>query len=131
MTSKSTILKAFNTYLFEFLDDIITIFPEKKEIQDGKQALYLLKQANPLLIIRCWHKYVTNKYSDIINNGNAEFFFNKDYKDDVKNMANPDKVLAVINTLREPVSQLSDTNKEKSMKYLMNLNKLSTMYYQQ
>ena len=126
---KSTVLKGFNTHLFEFLDDIILIFPEKKEIGDAKQALLLLKQANPVLIMRCWDKYVTKKYVDVINNGNIDFFFNKDYKDDVKNMANPDHVIEVINSLRDPISQLSDSNREMAMKYVQNLSKLSTLYY--
>jgi len=127
---KSTVLKGFNTYLFEFLDDIIHIFPEKKDIQDAKQALLLLKQANPVMLVRCWHKYITSKYSDVINNGNIDFFFNKDYKEDVQNMANPDKVIEVIDTLREPVSQLSDKSKDMAMKYIQNLSKLSAIYYQ-
>jgi hypothetical protein len=126
---KSTILKGFNKHLFEFLDDIIHIFPEKKDIQDAKQALSLLKQANPVLLIRCWHKYITSKYSDMINNGSIDFFFNKDYKEDLQNMANPDKVLGVIDTLREPVSQLSNNSKDMAMKYIQNLSKLSSMYY--
>jgi len=127
---KSTVLKGFNTYLFEFLDDIIHIFPEKKDIQDAKQALLLLKQANPVMLVRCWYKYITSKYSDVINNGNIDFFFNKDYKEDVQNMANPDKVIEVIDTLREPVSQLSDKSKDMAMKYIQNLSKLSAIYYQ-
>jgi hypothetical protein len=126
---KSVILKAFNTLLFEFFDDIIRIFPEKNEIPDAKQALLLLKQANPVLIIRCWNKYITVKYSDVITNGNIDFFFNKDYKDDVKNLVNSDKVIAVIDTLREPVSQLSDNSKDMAMKYIQNLSKLTTLYY--
>lgn len=126
---KSVLLKAFNTLLFEFLDDIIRIFPEKKEIQDAKQALLLLKQANPIITIRCWNKYITTKYSDVITNGNIDFFFNKDYKDDVQNMANPDKVIEVIDTLREPVSQLSENSKEMAMKYIQNLSKLTVLYY--
>lgn len=127
---KSTVLKGFNTHLFEFLDDIIRIFPEKKDIQDAKQALLLLKQANPSLTLKCWHNYITLKYSDVINNGNIAFFFNKDYKEDVQNMANPDKVIEVIDTLREPVSQLSDSSKDMAMKYIQNLSKLTTIYHQ-
>ena len=126
---KSAVLKGFNTHLFEFLDDIIQIFPEKKDIQDAKQALLLLKQANPVILIRCWYKYITSKYSDVINNGHIDFFFNKDYKEDVQNMANPDKVIEVIDTLREPVSQLSDKSKEMAMKYIQNLSKLSMLYF--
>ena len=127
---KSTVLKGFNTHLFEFLEDIIRIFPEKKDIQDAKQALLLLKQANPSLILKCWHKYITLKYSDVINNGNIGFFFNKDYKEDLQHMANPDKVIEVIDTLRDPVSQLSDSSKDMAMKYIQNLSKLSTIYHQ-
>ena len=126
---KTVLLKGFNTLLFEFLDDIIRIFPEKKDIQDAKHALTLLKQANPGLIIRCWNKYITSKYADVINNGNIDFFFNKDYKEDVQNMVNSDKVIEVIDTLREPVSQLSDKSKDMAMKYIQNLSKLSSIYY--
>ena len=65
----------------------------------------------------------------MINNGSIDFFFNKDYKEDLQNMANPDKVLGVIDTLREPVSQLSNNSKDMAMKYIQNLSKLSSMYY--
>lgn len=126
---KSTLLKGFNTHLFEFLDDIIHIFPEKKEINDAKEALALLKQANPVIVIRCWNNYVTLKYSDVIINGNIDFFFNKDYQEDVKHMSNSNHVIDVINTLRQPLSELSDVNKEMAMKYIQNLSKLSSLYY--
>ena len=38
MSTSSILLKAFNKHLFEFIDDIITIFPEKKEISTSKDG---------------------------------------------------------------------------------------------
>ena len=36
--------------------------------------------------------------------------------------------MSIIDTLRQPVKEMSDTNKGHTMKYLQNLSKLSNIY---
>ena len=47
MASNSTILTAFNTQFFEFIDDVVKLFPEDKAITQCKQILSLAKKGTP------------------------------------------------------------------------------------
>jgi hypothetical protein len=128
MTDKRTILRTFNTHLFEFLDDIIRIFPDNLEIQTAKTSFYAIKQANPTIIIKTWFQYVYMPYKDTIDSGNIEFFFNKDYSEDLAYVANSKEVLKIIDTLKDPVSNMTEQQKKFTMEYLQNLSKLSVLY---
>jgi hypothetical protein len=131
MTDKSIILKSFNNHFFEFLQDIITIFPENEELQFTKTKMEMLKKANPTCIIKAWYFFVFEKYNNIILNGDITFFFDKDYKQDLEYMQNSGEIMNVINKLREPIRNMSDTNKEHTLKYMQNLCKLSDIYMKQ
>lgn len=131
MTDKSIILKSFNNHFFEFLQDIITIFPENEELQFTKTKMEMLKKANPTCIIKAWYFFVFEKYNNIILNGDITFFFDKDYKEDLEYMKNSGEIMNVINKLREPIRNMSDTNKEHTLKYMQNLCKLSDIYMKQ
>ena len=128
MTDKSSILKAFNNHFFDFLDDIIGIFPENKDILASKNLFDMIKRANPTAIIKAWYKFIYLPYFEVINKGEIEFFFEKDYNEDVGHLANSQNIMSIIDTLRQPVKEMSDTNKEHTMKYLQNLSKLSNIY---
>lgn len=128
MTDKSSILKAFNTHFFEFVQDIINIFPENKDIKDSKTALEFFKKANPTSILKAWNFFVYTPYREVIEEGNIEFFFDKDYQNDLTYMSNANEIVKVIDTLREPVKNMGDANKQHTMRYIQNLSKLSDMY---
>ena len=128
MTDKSTVLKTFNTQFFAFLQDIITIFPENKDIASAKKSFEMIKMANPSLLIKVWLSYIYSPYASEIDKGDIQFFFDKDYSKDLNQVANSGEVLRVIDTLREPVRQMSPTNKEHTAKYLQILSKLSNVY---
>jgi hypothetical protein len=128
MADKSSLLKAFNTHFFDFVDDIITIFPESEDIRSTKTAFELFRKANPTSILKAWHIFVYIPYHKVIEEGKIEFFFEKDYKDDLVYMSNANDIVKIIDTLRDPIRQMSDTNKSHSMKYIQNLAKLSQMY---
>jgi len=125
---KSTTLRAFNKHFFDFLEDIITIYPEKKEIVNAKTSFEIIKRANPTAIVKAWNKHVYNKYKDVIDSGDITFFFEKDYSKDLEKLSNAEKIMNTINSIREPISQMDDTNKGHCAKYIQNLSKLSTIY---
>ena len=54
MSDKSTLLKTFNTQFFAFLDDIIGILPENKDIAAARKSFFMIKTANASLIIKVW-----------------------------------------------------------------------------
>jgi hypothetical protein len=128
MTDKKTILRTFNTHIFEFLDDIIRIFPDNLDIQTAKTSFFAIKQANPTIIIKTWVKYIYIPYKETIDSGNIDFFFNKDYSEDLVYVANSKEVLKIVDTLRGPISNMTEQQKQFTMEYLQNLSKLSLLY---
>lgn len=128
MTDKPTLMRAFNTHFFDFLDDIISIFPENKDIVIAKTSFETIKRANPSAILKVWFTYVYSPYKDIIDSGNITFFFEKDYGSDLSNLSNSNDIMKMIDKIREPIRSMSEQNKEHSMKYIQNLSKLSTLY---
>jgi hypothetical protein len=51
-------LAAFNTKLFEFVEDLAETYPEEKDIASALQALNLLKKVNPRLIHSGFMEYI-------------------------------------------------------------------------
>ena len=129
-TDKSTILKTFNQTFFDFLNDVIQIFPENTDIISGKKFFELTKKANPTIIIKIWYSSIFLPYADVINTGDITFFFEKNYENDLGHLENSDDVLKFIDSLRKPIQMMSDTNKAHSMKYIQILCRLSDVYNQ-
>jgi len=128
MASGSTILTAFNDHFIEFLNDIITVFPEDPDILSSKNSALMIRKANPRLIIQIWNSYVVSKYKDQIDAGNIDFFINKDYSTDLVKAENSSKIVEVIDRLRKPIKSMKPDDQAKTMKYIQNLTKLSTIY---
>jgi hypothetical protein len=127
-TQSSTILTAFNDHFIEFVNDIISVFPEDPDILSAKNSFTLIRKANPKMIIKIWHTYVVDKYEAAIDSGDISFFIAKDYKDDLTNAENSEKITEAIDRLRNPVKLMTHEDQEKVMKYIQNLKKLSTIY---
>ena len=124
----SLILQGFNKQLVEFLDDAERVFPDDLDIKTGKNSLLLLKRANPKKIIEVWKTYVTDPYFNKIQNNDVAFFIDKDYDSDI-GMDNKSDIMTAINRLRDPIRRMEPDDKEVVMKYLLNLCKLSVLYY--
>ena len=128
MSDKSTVLRAFNTHMVEFLDDIITIIPGNVGLVTTKNSFEMYKKANPTLLIKIWHSYVYLPYAEIIEKGDLDFFINKDYSEDLSYLQNSKNILNAIDTLRSQIKDMSETNRNHSLEYIRNLCKLSNMY---
>lgn len=130
MSDKSTLSRAFNTLFIDFLGDIISIYPENKDIAKAKTQFETVKKMNPSLIIKMWSPLVYLPYKDVIDQGNIEFFFNKNYNDDVKNIPNSDEILKLIDKVRGPISTMDKNNQDVCADYIQKLSKLSMVYSQ-
>lgn len=130
MADKTTLLKTFNTQFFAFLNDILVIFPENKDIAKGKKSFELLNMASPSMIIKIWHSHVNRLYKEHIDNGDLDYFIEKDYSDDLQALSDSDDVLRIINMIREPVRQMDEANRVHTRKYLQILSKLALLYSQ-
>jgi accessory colonization factor AcfC len=123
----NNILSAFNDHFMDFVNDIQSVFPNDADILSAKNALLLVRKANPKMIAKIWKAYIVGKYKSEIDAGNIEFFINKDYASDVADASNSDKIMESINRLRGPIKQMSPDNQAKTMKYIQNLTKLAEM----
>jgi hypothetical protein len=130
MADRPLIIRTFNELFFELLDDVIKILPNSAGLKTARRAFQTLSDLNKAVLIKCWHKFVYLKYKDQIFSGNIEFFFEKDYSTDIVKLSNPDKVLEVIDSIRDPVKEACSTsvNKAHVTTYMQNLTKLSIAY---
>mgnify|MGYP006433611453 CR=1 len=127
--NKKIILKTYINQFDEFLDDTLRLFPTDMDIRYCKTSFNILKKTNPKMIIKTWKLYIADKYKDQIENNDVNFFMNKNYNDDLVDVSNSQYVIKTINRLKKPMAKMDNDNKNKCMKYLQNLSKLSELYF--
>jgi hypothetical protein len=121
----SNILTAFNDHFFEFLNDVQEVFPTDPDILAAKNALTMIRKANPKMIVKIWKTFIAEKYRAQIEANDISFFLTKDYSSDVSKAQNSDKIMESIDRLREPIKNMAPDEQAKVMKYIQNLTKLS------
>lgn len=127
--SKSLLLKAFNKHFFQFLDDVIGFFPENVELISSRAHFETVKSANPTMLLKIWHKYIYTPYHEQIEAGDLNFFIEKDYSEDLRNMQNSEKIIQVINTsLREPLKIMDVDNLDKCRQHFQLVTRISARY---
>lgn len=127
-SDKSILLTAFNNQFYDFLDDIESVFMNDHAIKRAKNALVLIKKVNPALVIKLWYKYIVVNYESEIDSNNINFFIEKDYKNDLRYLNSSDDIMKHIDSLREPVRNMGESNQQKSLMYIKNLCILSRLY---
>ena len=128
IVDKSVYLKAFNNQFVEFLEDIERVIPNNVDVITAKNALLRLKKANPKLILSMWHKWVAQRFSKEISEGNYNFFIEKDYREEWQGSENEGPVLEAIERMRSVVKQCDDDSKNTALEYVGNLCGLSQVY---
>jgi hypothetical protein len=121
----SNILAAFNDHFLDFLNDVQSVFPDDPDILSAKNALTMIRKANPKMIVKIWRTFIADKYRNQIEANDISFFLTKDYSSDVSSASGSDKIMESIDRLREPISNMGEENQTKVMKYIQNLTKLS------
>jgi len=128
MADKTTLNRAFNTHFFEFLDDIIAIYPDNDDITSSHSTFSTVRRANPTALIKAWNSYVYAPYRDQIDAGDIEFFFQKDYSSDLGGLRNGNEIVKMIDKIRGPVQAMNETNRQHCMTYIQNLSRISDAY---
>lgn len=133
MNDKSFLVKTFNDHFFEFFEDVLKILPDNMHIKTALRSFKTVSDLNKSILIKCWHKFVYSKYTDVINTGDITFFFEKDYATDVSHLANSNNIMDIIDTVRQPVKDacVNPTNKQHVITYIQNLSRLSVAYTEQ
>jgi len=122
------ILPVFNSHFIDFIQDIEKVFPEDVDIKTAKNSVIFLQKNNPKLLIKLWKKHVNAKYQTEIEAGNIDFFLTKNYSGDLTKAQNSEQINEIIERLRGPISLMSEDNKQKTIKYIQNLTKLTNLY---
>ena len=129
--SKSNLLQGFNNHFFEFLQAVNDYFEDNKDVKKTIVALQGIKKVNPKLIIKYWKSSIADIYLREIESGKIEFFINKEYGKDVKELGDTNTVLEKIDKLRDPIRDMKQEDQDKCMKYIQNLTKLCNLYFQE
>lgn len=121
--------KAFNNHLKEFVEDIIVVFPKDTELKTTQFFLEGLIKTKPRAVLEIWKININDKYKIEIEKGDYDFFINKNYTDDVSNGGGSDTLMKSIEKMQAKITNMSEKNKVKAMKYVQNLTKLCNLYY--
>jgi hypothetical protein len=128
--NKSQVLKIFKLQLKHFFKEINKWFPKEDNIKSLNTIILTFCKYNPLKLIEIWNYYIAIPYLDIIIKGDFNYFENKNYNDDLKDLQeNTEYVLKAYNKLRISISKLDNKKKNLAMKYVQILTKLSITYF--
>jgi hypothetical protein len=119
MSDKSTILRAFNAYFYEFFDFVIAAFPEDAALRTAKKNVETIRSANPITIIRVWKIRICLPYEKELAAGDISFF------DEV---IAGEGVASVVKVLLSAVSKMDTDGKKAVVTFLRNLSGLANRY---
>jgi hypothetical protein len=125
----ASIISMFNSHFENFINDVLTVFPENIDLKTAKNTFILMQKTNPKMLVSIWFEHITQPYGKQISKGNIKFFLEKDYNEDLTkaDVDNTDKIMKCIDNLRDPIRNMGEDNQKKAMKYIQNLTKLSKM----
>ena len=130
-SQKSSFLGAFNTHLLELLEDLKTLYPTDINIKTAIRLVSTLKKANPKMLLKGWKVSVNDEYKKQIEEGDFDFFLNKEYDRDIGGdlKQSSSQILDAINLIKIKFRDMDETNRKKTIKYVQNLTKLCDLYF--
>ena len=128
METNMLMISTFNNQFIECLTDISNIYPDNLKFKKYKRYIESVKKMNPGLLIKVWKKHITDKYETKIEEGNLDYFLNKDYKEDLTSIEKSEPIEDIIDDIRSIIVEMSQENRDNSFKYIKNLTKLSKHY---
>ena len=111
--------------MLELLQDLLTLYPTDLNLKTAIKLLDNMKKINPKVIIKGWKAGVNDEYRKQIENGDFDFFVNKDYDYDIGNELQQDsgQLLESIGIIKKKFSIMQENNKKKDNKICSEFNK--------
>lgn len=128
MADKSLIMRSFNSHFVDFINDVLIVIPDNKDIVNGLNSFEIIKRVNPSLMTKVWYSNIYLPYKSNIDDGDFSFFIDKNYSIDLKKVSNAKDVMNIIEQIREPIKTMDDISKQHTMEYVKNLSELSRIY---
>jgi hypothetical protein len=110
-----------------FIDDVLTLFPNNQDLLASKTQIKLLRTMNPKLMLTLWKEHVNSRYQKQIDCGNLDYFLDPQFDDTLSDLPDAVSVIEVVNRFKVLIRQMTDDNKQVALKYIRNLSKLSDM----
>ena len=132
MSNKQFILKNFKTVFEQYIEYIENnIESQKYEIAYMKQVISLMIRFNASALLKLWFNYVTIPYGEIVLRGDYDYFTEKNYNNDLKDIdqSNVSYVLNVLEDTKRMAKNIDDDKKKEIISYNQKLTKLSIMYF--
>lgn len=131
MSNQTIVMRAFNQHLKDFVDDIQRLFPENVKVRAFKNSVETFIKMNPRKVIELWYQKITCKYLSEIMNEEIDFFLNKDYSQDVKEVEGTGINVSIdlVEELRGPIKDMNEEDRKMAIKYVKEMTQLSTLYF--
>lgn len=125
---KQIYMSNFNKCSCEFIQIIVKEFPDDIDVIYAKNTIYALQKTNPRILIQYWLTYIYIPNKESIHNLDISFIVNDDYKA-LEEFRGGEQVREVLVRLRQPISNLNDDIKKKASTCILNMSKLSFLYF--
>lgn len=119
------LFEKFNSLYFDFLNFLKTYSNGDKMFHSFYKKNYVIKNTNIKLLIKGWYEHITIKYYHSILEENINFFLNKNYDQDLKQV----DIIKCINFFKENYNTFEKKIVDKFVGYLKQLTNLSYMYF--
>jgi hypothetical protein len=129
--NKNTYYELFNNKCFEFINDLLTSFPEfKDQFLSIKTGLNLISNLDVKSPCNIYKNHVLSKYGNAIDNTDETIFLKEDKFYDYENKNDEEYWGSFINNIKTIWVGLNNENKEAIWKYFKLLNTLSRLTIQ-
>ena len=116
---KNNLISMFNTQITSFINDLILVYPDDKDLYTFKTSLKMLLLYDDKKVINMFKEFVYSKYKVQIENKDSEFFLQNDYEDIIArtNTDTPEITTQLINKIKSYWMSMSNENKDIVWKY--------------
>jgi len=128
LNKKPLYLKNFGTCIDEFIKTVEDEFPNDVDVKYAKNGIATIKKSNPRVLVEYWLKYVYIPNKDKIHNGDVSFIIDGDHRV-LDGFDGGAKVKDALFRLKDPISKLNKDLITKLATYILNMSKLSVLYF--
>jgi hypothetical protein len=130
MNDNKIVFRQFNETYFNLLEFFKKYSDGDKIFSRFYQRNYIMKKTNIKMFIKYWYENITSSYYEQINEGNINFFLEKDYNREVNKMNDLSfNISSYIDFFRNKYHQLDTDIIQNFIGQVQILNNLSYYYY--
>jgi hypothetical protein len=116
---KQSLVKIFNDKLYEFVSDLLLIYPEDIDLYTFKSSLNVIWLIDDKKTIKIFNRYVVEKYRTELSSRNEQFFIDYSFDNEIQQYTKneTDFSIQLMNKLKSYWSDMKNENKTIVFKY--------------